>query len=133
MREVGKGSAGKTSGEVIGAIRDAATANPAAFIKLLLIKIGRCWYGTDEMWHEGKILVIQIFYLALSLLGALSWFRSDRPGGWLMSVLAVILLYHWAAATVVLSILRYMMPAGFLMAVMMAFGAGRAWGGRVKI
>lgn len=133
MQEVSRVGRFSPSERVMESVIKTAVRYPRAFIKLLLIKIGRCWYGTDEMWHEGKILVIQIFYLALSLLGALSWFRSDRPGGWLMSVLAVILLYHWAAATVVLSILRYMMPAGFLMAVMMAFGAGRAWGGRIKI
>lgn len=108
-------------GEVLGALRRAAAARPAAFLKLFLIKAGRCWYGTDEMWHEGKILMIQLFYLALSLIGAVIWFRSGKPGGWLLAGLGIILLYHWAAATAALSILRYMVSAGFLMAVMAAF------------
>jgi len=118
MKDVEKVSQGKTSGEVLSAVIKAGGERPGAFLKLLLIKAGRCWYGTDEMWHEGKILGIQAFYLLLSVFGAVVWFRQGRPGGALVAILAVLLFYHWAAATAALSILRYMVPAGFLMAVM---------------
>lgn len=127
MIEVEKISAGKGSGEVLSAVIKAAVESPGAFLKLLLIKAGRCWYGTDEMWHEGKTLAIQAFYLLLSLIGAAAWWRRGRPGGTLVAILAVLLLYHWAAATAALSILRYMVPAGFLMAVMAAFFPKAAW------
>ncbi len=132
MTEVEKMSQGRESGEVLRSIAYSAGKHPGAFVKLLLIKAGRCWYGTDEMWHEGKILVIQAFYLILSLIGAVFWFRNGKPGGPLILILLTLLLYHWVAAIAVLSILRYMMPAGFLMAVMIAFGAGRAWGWRTN-
>lgn len=120
MIEVEKISAGKGSGEVLNAVMKAAGERPGAFLKLLLIKAGRCWYGTDEMWHEGKTLAFQALYLVLSLIGAVIWLRGGRPGGTLAAVLSCLLLYHWAAATAALSILRYMVPAGFLMALMVA-------------
>jgi hypothetical protein len=121
MQEVEKLSMEKASGEVLKAVRISAGKHTGAFIKLLLIKIGRCWYGTDEMWHEVKTLAIQALYLVLSLVGAIIWFRRGRPGGALAAVLAVLLLYHWAAATAALSILRYMIPAFFLMSMMVSF------------
>ncbi len=120
MVEVEKLSQGKGSGEVLSAIRTAAGKHPVAFLKLLLIKAGRCWYGTDEMWHERLILAVQLFYLSLAAVGSVLWFRAKRPGGALVAVLLCLLLYHWATATAALSILRYMIPAGFLLAVMAA-------------
>jgi hypothetical protein len=118
MKDVEKVSQGRGSGEVLSALRKAANDDPGAFLKLLLIKAGRCWFGTDEMWHEGKTLAIQAFYLLLSVIGAVAWWRRGRPGQGLVLMLLILLLYHWAAATAALSILRYMVPAGFLMAVM---------------
>ncbi len=127
MRGVERFSQGKGSGEVISAVRREARERPVAFLKVLFIKLGRCWYGTDEMWHERLILSIQAFYLLLATIGAILWFRQGRPGGALAAVLLILLLYHWAAATAALSILRYMVPAGFLMAVMIGFGGVQVW------
>jgi len=121
MREVEKLSLGMASGEVLRAVGQAAKDHPGAFLKLLLIKLGRCWYGTDEMWHEGKILGIQAVYILLSIFGTAVWFRRGRPGGALAAVLFCLLLYHWAAATAVLSILRYMIPTFFLVSMMVSF------------
>lgn len=126
MREVEKLSSGRESVKVLNMIVHSAKKHPGAFLNLTFIKMGRCWYGTDEMWHEGKILVIQTFYLLMSALGALLWFRKGRPGGAMVAVLLCLLFYHWAAATAALSILRYMVPAGFLMSVMIGIGAERA-------
>ena len=125
MQEVEKLSPTKGSGEVLSALRKAANDDPGAFLKLLLIKAGRCWFGTDEMWHEGKTLAIQAFYLLLSVIGAVAWWRRGRPGQGLVLMLLILLLYHWGAATAALSILRYMVPAGFLMAVMGAMAIMR--------
>lgn len=135
MIEVEKMSQGRESGEVLSSIVHSAKNRPRAFLKLMFIKMGRCWYGTDEMWHERLIFGIQAAYLVLSLLGAVVWFRNRRPGGLLVPALFGLLLYHWAAATAALSILRYMIPAGFLLAVMIGFAVGRAyrgWLGNIK-
>lgn len=124
MLEVERSSPGKESREVLSAIRQAAGERPGAFVKLLMIKASRCWYGTDEMWHEGKTLAIQALYLVLSLMGAVIWLRGGRPGGALVAALSCLLLYHWAAATAALSILRYMVPAAMLMSILAAFTLG---------
>lgn len=121
MMEVEKSGQGRGSGEVMHAVTEAAGKRPGAFLKLLLIKAGRCWYGTDEMWHETLILGIQAVYLLLSAVGTVLWLRKGRPGQGLVLMLFVLLLYHWAAATAALSILRYMVPAGFLMSFIVAF------------
>ena len=85
--------------------------NPSAFLELILLKLGRSWYATSQMWWEGKILIVQLFYLLPALFGAIfAFLKLKEKLGWIIFVLVVI-FYFWLIALSALSILRYMVPA----------------------
>lgn len=95
-------------------------AHPIAVIKLLLLKAARSWYGTDSQRLEGPTLLIQLVYLVLVAWGA--W-RAWRHGGLQRKfVIGALLLtvYFWGMTVLVLSILRYMVPAVGLLFVLIA-------------
>src|SRR5262249_26132349 len=94
--------------------------HPAAVMKIFALKLARSWYGTDSRRKEGLILLIQIGYLAL-----ISWggWRAWKLGGIHRTFAAgaiLIALYFWSMTFLVLSILRYMVPAMGVLFVLMA-------------
>ena len=91
---------------------------PGAVTKLLLLKIARSWYATDSRRSELPILLIQIVYL-----GLLSWgaWRCWKLGGIHRTFVAgtlLVVFYFWGMTVLVLSILRYMIPAMGLLFVL---------------
>ncbi len=105
--------------EIAFVVWEQAKAQPAASLKLALIKALRCWYGTDSGELETPILAVQLFYAA-SLAFAVWRFRREigkTPLGW---VLAALVLYFWAIAAPALSILRYTVPVIGLFGLILA-------------
>lgn len=106
---------GTTSG-VLAVMTDEARRAPSAFLKLMLIKLARSWYGIDSRVLEMPVLLLQVVYLSLSLWGGL---YALRQGGALRRMTAgnwLIVLYFWAMTFLVVPLFRYMVPAmGLLM------------------
>lgn len=105
-----------TTGGVFRVVFEEARAAPAAFTKLMFIKLARSWYGIDSRNLELPTLIIQAGYLLLVIWGAIySWrqggaLRRMTGGNWL------IVAYFWAMTFMVVPLLRYMAPVmGLLM------------------
>lgn len=129
MRRMAEEGKGLPAARFYGMIVRNGAERPAAFAKLAAVKLARCWYGTDEQWHEGLIAAVQALYLAAAAVGWSIWSKR-RNGAVLASVLAAVLLCHWLMAFAALSILRYLLPSSFLLAVGIGVLAGRMWPGR---
>lgn len=99
-----------TTGGVVRVVAEEARRAPAAFAKLLLIKIARSWYGVDSRILEIPTLALQVVYLALIVWGSVyAW----RRGGLLWRMTAgnwLIVLYFWGMTLLVVPLLRYMVP-----------------------
>jgi hypothetical protein len=84
---------------------------PQQVINLYLTKIARSWFGTDSGRFELPILLIQIPYFLLFVYALkTAW---DRRGVYRQFAFSVVLfvIYFWGMTVMVLSILRYMIPA----------------------
>lgn len=102
----------KTTGDILAFLRKQASENPIGVLQLFWWKMKRAWYGTDAQRSEERwILLIQAPYLLLALLGSwLLWRRGGRHREWFI-LSSLLVLYFWGMTTMVLSILRYMVPA----------------------
>jgi hypothetical protein len=101
---------GMSSREIAAVMIDEFKKRPLTVAKLALIKTARCWYGTNSNRKESLILLVQAVYI-VSLLYALIMLWRRRPDlRFLVTAGAVTLCYFWGMATVVLSIVRYLMP-----------------------
>ena len=86
-------------------------ADPGAVLKLTVMKIVRCWYATDSHRFERQLMLLELPYAALIAVGMVrAWRRRglSRDFALLMICLAG---YFWLMSSLVLSILRYMVPA----------------------
>ncbi len=117
MQQVAREGSGVSATRLYHAIARAGAGRPAALAKLAALKLLRPWYATDEQWHEPAIAMVQAFYLLLAAAGFAVW-RRERRGGILVPALLAIALCHWLMAFATFSILRYMMPASFLIAAL---------------
>lgn len=91
-------------------------ADPVALTQLMLLKLWRSWFATESMLHERAIGMVQSAYGLLAIAGVWLAWRRFAEARWLIALLVVLVLYFWAMTTLVLSIVRYMVPAmGFLM------------------
>lgn len=109
-----------TAGEVADFMAAQLRRDPVAVIEMGLMKTLRSWYGTNAMWHERPVALIQAAYLLLAIPGI--WLARRRfPAKYFLSLsLLAIVIYFWAMTVIVLSILRYMVPA---MGILLMFGA----------
>jgi hypothetical protein len=107
---------------------DAARERPLQLMQLVWWKAKRAWYGTDSQRGEETWLVwIHSAYLVLTMAGAvLLWQRAGGARRWLV-VSGLLVLYYWAMTVVVLSIVRYMLPAVGLTFVSQAVLVERGW------
>ncbi len=105
-----------TTGGVVAVLAEEAQAAPAAFVKLLLIKLARSWYGIDSRIMEAPTLLIQVVYL-LSAIGGTLYCRRQGGAPWRMVAGNwLIVFYFWAMTFTVIPLLRYMTPVmGLLM------------------
>jgi len=80
-------------------------------LELLFFKIVRCWYGTEMLWHETEILLVNSVYLALAVPGVfLAWRRDLERKAPRILILGVV-AYFWGMTAIVYSLARYMVPA----------------------
>ena len=111
--------------DVAALLREQLRERPAAVAELVVRKIARSWYGTDSGRYEWAIVVMQLLYAIPVALGLRAAWRSGRKlsRGLVCAAVAVV-VYSWAMTVVVLSIVRYMMPAiGLLFAFLPALGS----------
>jgi 4-amino-4-deoxy-L-arabinose transferase-like glycosyltransferase len=105
-----------TTGGVLAVIGEEIRRAPAAFIKLMLIKVARSWYGIDSRIMELPTMLLQAVYLGLALWGSVYCWRR---GGDLRRMNLdhwLIVVYFWGMTLLVVPLLRYMTPVmGLLM------------------
>jgi hypothetical protein len=84
---------------------------PIVMSKLFTIKTLRSWYATDSQRKENISLMIQFFYVVIiGLCICIAWKQKLEIQQYIV-VGAAILIYFWYMTIMVLSILRYMLPA----------------------
>jgi hypothetical protein len=126
MKKVAREGDRASAAQIYKIIIRAGRERPVAFIKLTALKLIRPWYGTDERWHERTIGLLQLLYLALTAAGFAVWLK-ERNGVVLIAALAAITACHWLMAFATFSILRYLMPASFMIALFTGILAGRSY------
>ena len=97
-------------------------ASTTTQLKMLWVQASRSWYATESLRFESKLALFQIPYLVLTLWGLWTlWARGGRSR--LVGIFILLAtLYFWAMTIVVLSILRYMVPAMALLMMAAAHG-----------
>ncbi|MEO1367375.1 MAG: hypothetical protein AAFX50_09375 [Acidobacteriota bacterium] len=95
-----------------------AREDPAPVVELLAVKAARAWYGTESVRHEAVLLLIQGPALLLAVAGL--W-RLGRRRPEVAFGLAAVVGYFWSMTFLVLSILRYMVPAMALLMIPVAW------------
>ena len=105
----------RTTANILKFLQQEIRDNPWPVLKLLGLKVCRSWYGTDEMWYEKYTRIIQIFYITLGFIGIILCIRIYKERLRFICLLLIMIVYFWGMTTLVLSILRYMIPAmGFI-------------------
>ncbi len=119
--QVSRGSL-ETTGDVVRFMFGELLRDPAPTVKMGILKVIRSWYATDSMQHEAPAALLQFIYLMLIVPGAwLAWNRFPEkrlP----IALLLLLALYFWGLTTLVLSILRYMVPVMGLLLIFAAVG-----------
>ena len=95
-------------------------ASATTLVKMLWVQASRSWYATESLRFEQYLMVYQLPYLVLAALGLLSLFLGDDRQRTAALFIALVVLYFWAMTTLVLSILRYMVPAMALLMMAIA-------------
>ena len=95
---------------IVRYMADEFSNEPLPVIKLYLTKTARVWYGTNAMWFENEILLIQIVYFVSILAGMVVAIRNSIIDARILLFILAIVFYFWGMAWLALSILRYMVP-----------------------
>lgn len=107
---------------IMALMREESQERPLAAAKLLGLKIVRSWYGTDSGRYETQIMLLQLPYLLLMLWGTWQAWRAGGPPRKLAVIVWITVLYFWGMSILVVSMLRYMLPAmGFLFVILAAW------------
>lgn len=103
----------RSPGAILGFLGEKAREEPTAVALLLAVKTARSFYATDSMRLETPLLALQLPLLLLIAVAFVRAFRQPRQEPWrALAVLALLILLYFLAMTVlVLSILRYLVPA----------------------
>lgn len=128
MQDISGSSAEMNSFEdVISVIIGKLGTQPLTVTKLFALKIARSWYGTDSGRFETAIMLIQSFYLIMVLWATGAAWRQGGLAKQLAISIWLIVFYFWGMTILVLSILRYMVPAIGLLFVLLpaSFSTGR--------
>ncbi len=104
----------------IDVARFLAPRDKKTLLKLLAIKAARSWYATDSLRYEQLLLWMQALYLSLALAGAVVGWRQGGARRLLVVCAGLITAYFWGMTILVLSILRYMVPAMALQLILAA-------------
>ena len=95
-------------------------ASGITLVKMLWVQASRSWYATESLRFEQYLMVYQLPYLLLAAIGLLSLLLGDDRQRTAALFIALVVLYFWAMTTLVLSILRYMVPAMALLMMAIA-------------
>jgi hypothetical protein len=110
-----------SAGAIRQAVAEQLRQRPAATLGLFAIKAARSWYATDSNANELALAATQGLYLAA--VGWATWRAWRRRGRERMVAIGlwILAVYFWGMTTLVLSIVRYMVPAmGLLFVVLPA-------------
>lgn len=110
----------KSYGELFSLLKREVFSYPVAFAKIMIIKMGRAWYGTSQMWLENRIALVQLPYLTLGVFGIMTAFRHRREKLKQIIVILAVVMYFWLMVTATLSIMRYTIPAMSLIIIFSA-------------
>jgi hypothetical protein len=108
-----------SSGDILRFVAGQLRQRPIAVGEWLALKAARSWYGTDSGRHEAAILLIQAVYVAALLWATVAAWRRGGISRQLTVSVWVMVVYTWAMASLVLPILRYMVPALGLLFVLL--------------
>ena len=97
-------------GGVVTVVKEALQSRPLTVMKLIALKVGRSWYGTDSNRLEALILLIQIPYLALIMWSSMVAWKQGGRAKQLSIGIGLMVLYFWGMTTISISTLRYMTP-----------------------
>jgi hypothetical protein len=84
---------------------------PVVLLKALALKVVRPWYGTDSRNHEKPILLFQMLYGILAIIGMLLTLRRQMPFRFQACVLLSVILLFWGMTVTVVPLVRYMTPS----------------------
>lgn len=102
----------RSASAILAFLGDKAREEPATVGLLLALKTARSFYATDSMRFEPQLLALQLPLLLLFAFTLRRAFRRPEEPWRALAVLALLLLLYFLAMTVlVLSILRYLVPA----------------------
>lgn len=115
-----------SQGAVVRFLATKLRTMPMTVVKLFAIKAADCWYRSNSTRYDRYVRLVQLPYLILFSISAwLAWSRGGIHRQVAVLVVAIV-LYTWVMATLVLSILRYMVPSiGLLFSLGPALFAGR--------
>jgi lipopolysaccharide export LptBFGC system permease protein LptF len=92
-------------------LSDKVTESPMAVFKLFGLKVIRSWYGTDSTRYETVLSLVQVVFLLTVCVGAVKLWQHRSEDVLLLTTVCIFVLYFWGMTMMVLSIVRYMLPA----------------------
>lgn len=102
----------RSASAILAFLGDKAREEPTTVGLLLALKTARSFYATDSMRFEPQLLALQLPLLLLFAFTLRRAFRRPEEPWRALAVLALLILLYFLAMTVlVLSILRYLVPA----------------------
>jgi len=130
MQDVKDRSGELQSVHAIGELLTKKFANaPSPVASLVLLKARRAWYANDTQSHENWVALLQAPYLLFAALGGIVATRLGPGQRRFTLIVLLVTFYFWIMTTMVLSLLRYMVPAIALLMPFVSLGvitAGKA-------
>lgn len=96
--------------KIVAFLSEKLVESPITVLKLFTIKALRSWYATDSQSNETFILLAQIPYISLIVIGSIIAWRKKGISRKIVSVIWLVTLCNWAMSILVTSTLRYMVP-----------------------
>ena len=97
-----------------------AARQPLDMASMLSRKALRTWYATDSHRWEGRLLFLQMPYIATFCAGLFVCLRRDGDVRRMAILALVLVLFYWAMTMAGLSIMRYIVPVMPIMLLMAA-------------
>jgi 4-amino-4-deoxy-L-arabinose transferase-like glycosyltransferase len=113
-----KGGASTTVRDLIALQVSYFAKHPWTMARLYAHKMLRSWYATNTGRQETTLVLIQAIYMAIIVVGGFVALNFSVASRRVAIVIILVGVYFWAMTTLVLSILRYMVPAMGLLIVL---------------
>ncbi len=95
---------------IISFFSEKMVESPGTVFKLFGMKALRSWYATDSQSYENLILLAQIPYIVLIVVGSILAWCKQGTFRKIMIVIWLITLINWGMTILVTATLRYMVP-----------------------